>query len=270
MWIAALLGIGVIGGVDYLSGVELRVFPLYYAPISLVSWRFGRGGALIASGLCALSWLASNLLAGLAFSRSWMWLANTLVQGASFVTVGLLIATLRAALQRERELSRTDPLTSLLNSRSFYEEAKRALALCRRKRRPVTVAYIDLDNFKAVNDSLGHRVGDELLRCVAQQLRAFIRASDLCARLGGDEFAVLLPELDQNQAAAALERLRSLLADALASKPGAVTSSIGGVTFMSAPEDGEDMVHQADSRMYAAKAAGGNRFQLEVVLGGGS
>ena len=81
VWIAAVLGVVVIGGVDYFSGTELRVFPLYYAPISLVAWYIGRSGALTVAALCAVSWLGSNFLAGLQYSSAAIWVANTLVQG---------------------------------------------------------------------------------------------------------------------------------------------------------------------------------------------
>jgi diguanylate cyclase (GGDEF)-like protein len=139
------------------------------------------------------------------------------------------------------------------------------LALCRRKRRPVTVAYVDLDNFKDINDSLGHRAGDDLLRKVGQLLRTSLRPSDLTARLGGDEFGVLLPETGPDQARASLERIHSLLENRFASVGPGVTSSIGAVTFMNAPENVEAMVHQADIRMYAAKHQGRNRVQLDVL-----
>lgn len=265
VWIASALGVVVIAYVDFFTGVEVRVFPLYYAPITLVAWYGSRSGALIVAALCAAAWLSSNLLAGLRFSHVGIWVVNTIVQGVSFATVGLLISVLRAAVIRERQLSRADPLTSLRNARAFYDEASRILALCRRKGRPVTVAYIDLDNFKAVNDRLGHRAGDDLLRTVADVLRASIRPSDLSARLGGDEFSILLPEVGQREAAATLERLRSLLADAVASSAGPVSASIGGVTFITVPEDVEEMVQKADSRMYSAKAAGKNRVHLDVA-----
>lgn len=264
VWIEAALAIVVIGGIDYFSGVELRVFPLYYLPISLVAWHRGRTGAVIAAALCALSWDVSNLLAGLRFSHPGLWVANTLLHGASFAIVGLLIATLRAALTSERRLSRTDPLTSLLNRRAFYEEATGVLAVCRRKGRPVTVAYMDLDNFKVVNDRLGHEAGDDLLRRVAELLGRSIRPGDFCARLGGDEFAILLPEVGLHHAAVTLERLRSSLASTFGSGPDSVTCSIGGVTFITVPESVEEMVQQADSRMYQAKTTGKNRVHLEV------
>jgi len=265
VWAAAVFGIVGIGGVDYLTGGEVRIFPLYYAPISFVAWYRGRSGALFAAALCALAWLGSNLLAGLRYSSLSIWVVNTLVQGSSFAVVGLLIATLRAALIRERGLSRTDPLTALSNSRGFYEDAGRILARCRYTGRPITLAYIDLDNFKTVNDRLGHEAGDDLLCGVAGHLRQAIRPNDLSARLGGDEFVVLLHEVGPHDAAVVLERLRSSFARSIAPGEGHVTVSIGGVTFITVPENVEQMVHRADSRMYEAKATGKNRVLLEVV-----
>ena len=267
IWLAAAAGIVVIGAIDYISGVELRVFPLYYLPISLAAWHLGRTSALIAAALGALSWFGSNWLAGLQFSHPLLWLANTLVQGASFAVVGVLISSLKDALARERALSRTDVLTALPNSRAFYEEAGRILALCRRKGRPVTLAYLDLDNFKTVNDTLGHKCGDDLLCAVADQLRHAVRPSDLAARLGGDEFVVLFPELGPAGAPAALERLRAAVTEV---RPAGVhvTLSVGGVTFMTADPGIEQMVHEADAQMYRAKTAGKDHLHHVVVSGG--
>jgi diguanylate cyclase (GGDEF)-like protein len=264
-WIIATLGMALIGAIDFYSGVELRVYPLYYAPISYVAWHLGRSGALVAGAASAALWLGSNLLAGLQFSHASIWVANTLMQAASFATVGFLIAFLKESLLRERTLGRTDHLTSLLNQRAFYEEATRILALCRRKGRPVTMAYIDLDNFKSVNDSLGHEAGDNLLRSVGGLLQSSTRPSDLCARVGGDEFAVLLAEVDAHDAIIALERLRTLLASTVATGVGSVTGSIGALTFVKVPVDMDEMIRQADACMYAAKAEGKNRLHHQVV-----
>jgi diguanylate cyclase (GGDEF)-like protein len=272
VWAGALCGIALIGVIDYVSGVEVRTFPLYYAPISLVAWHRGRTGAFVAAAVCSAAWLLSNLLAGLRYSATSIWLINTLVQGASFLTVGLLIAVLREvairerdAAVRERALNRVDSLTSLLNSRAFYEDAQPMLSFCRRRGYPVTMAYVDLDHFKEVNDRLGHRAGDELLREASRLLRESTRPSDLLARLGGDEFALLMPDTDSRAAAAMLERLRALLERSLASGEVPVTGSIGAVTFMPAQGDIEQKVHEADVVMYAAKAAGGNRVHLKTV-----
>ncbi len=258
-------GILLIAVADFGSGIEVRTFPLYYAPISFAAWYFGRSGAVGAASLCALAWFQSNQLAGLQFSHPAIWIANTIVQGASFAIVGLLVASLKLALTRERALSRTDPLCRLLNSRAFYEDSDRLLALCRRSKRPVTLAYLDLDNFKAVNDAFGHKVGDDLLRAAAEILQSSARSSDLVARLGGDEFAMLMPELGPNEAQQALERLRAALGRLSPELSRDITASIGAVTFLTAPDDVETMVQMADSAMYSAKDDGKNRVHLQLV-----
>ncbi|MDA1081722.1 MAG: diguanylate cyclase [Gemmatimonadetes bacterium] len=185
------------GAFDYGSGTEIRVYPLYFLPISLLAWHAGRAGGAVAAVLCAASWLLSNSLAGMEFSSRTILVVNVAVTGASFLFVGLLIAKLRSVLAHTRALSRTDPLTLLRNSRAFFEDSAPLLALCLRTGRPLTVAYLDLDNFKTVNDARGHQAGDALLKDVAAAIRDALRPSDLCARLGGDEFAVLLPELGE-------------------------------------------------------------------------
>jgi len=262
-WTVAVLATGAIGWFDYYSGTELRVFPLYYLPVSFLAWHLGPASALVASALAGIVWLTANLLAGLQFSHSGIWVANTLVQITSFAVIGFLIASLRDGMMRERALGRTDPLTSLLNGRAFREEASLILALCRRKNRPVTLAYVDLDNFKSVNDTWGHRAGDELLRGVAGLLRASTRPSDLCARLGGDEFVVLLPEVDLHDAAVALERLRVALAGTALFGKGPVTLSIGGVTFARIPDSLDEMISAADALMYVSKTSGKNKVHLQ-------
>ncbi|HTC77354.1 MAG TPA: diguanylate cyclase, partial [Terriglobales bacterium] len=101
---------------------------------------------------------------------------------------------LAAALAAEKELSRSDPLTGLPNRRAFYEVALAEADRARRYRHPLSLAYLDVDNFKQVNDDYGHDAGDELLVRVAEVLRRNLRNNDIVARLGGDEFAMLLPE----------------------------------------------------------------------------
>lgn len=264
VWIIGLVGIGAIGGFDYASGTEIRVYPLYYGPIALMAWHAGRRAGIAAAGLCAASWLFFNLLAGLEYSSRAILITNTAVNGASFLLIAWLIASLRRALTDTLELSRTDSLTTLRNARAFYEEAIPLLALCRRTKRPVTLAYLDLDRFKSVNDTLGHEAGDALLKAVGTALRAALRPSDLCARLGGDEFAVLLPELGEPRIDVALERVREMVRRAADGATG-VTVSIGAVTFLVPPPDLERLVHEADALMYKAKEAGRDRIVRVVI-----
>lgn len=255
-----------IGFVDFATGVETRTYPLYFLPVSLTAWFLGRRAAALSAALCAVSWLASNYLAGLQFSSPWIWAFNVMMQGTSFMLVGQLIASLRATLAREIVHSRIDPLTLLLNRRAFYEMAQQILELGRRYRHPLTIAYIDLDNFKAVNDTRGHEHGDRMLQKAAQSLRASVRAGDVCARVGGDEFVVLLPETGAAGAQTLLERLRASIAQELGDAACPASVSIGAVSFNSPPATVEDMVRQADATMYEAKAAGKNRLNIRAAL----
>jgi diguanylate cyclase (GGDEF)-like protein len=262
---AAVVGIAIIAAVDFVTGAEVRIFPLYFLPLGLAAWHLGRAGALAAAVLCTISWIGSNYLAGLRFSAPAVWVINVLTQATSFVVVGLLIAAVRSALAREVELGRTDPLTGLLNGRAFDQQAEHVLALARRYGHDVTLAYIDLDNFKAVNDTLGHHGGDDMLRTTADSIRQCIRAGDVCARLGGDEFVVLLPETKLDGAGALLERLRSSLAETLGRSRCTVSASIGAVAFTAPPPGVDEVIRHADQAMYVAKSAGKDRVCLQTV-----
>src|ERR1041385_9081462 len=211
------VGVAVIGWLDYVTGVEIRLVPFYYLPLSMAAWKLGRRGAIVTAIICGAMWMESNYVAGRHYSTDGIALLNFFLQSTSFVIVGLLIATIRQSYQQAEELSRTDSLTRLLNARAFKDEAGRVLAIARRHKHEVTLAYIDLDNFKAVNDTLGHDKGDDLLRATADMLRKTLRGGDVIARIGGDEFVVLLPETGPAGAQPLLERLRASLLKSLSS-----------------------------------------------------
>jgi len=263
--LATLAGIALIAVIDFRTGVEYRVFPLYFLPLSLAAWHLGQAAALTGAVVAACSWLVSNYVAGLRFTGTQVWAINFLMLLVSFALVGSLIARLRRAVDQAHLLSRTDVLTSVLNRRAFYEDARRILAHARRYRRPVALAYIDVDGFKTVNERLGHAGGDEALRRIGAVLTKCIREDDLFARLGGDEFAVLLSETSPQGALVIFERLRVLVAETVAATDVPVTVSIGAVVFVTLPTDIDDLVRRADAIMYAVKASGKDRVRLEVV-----
>jgi diguanylate cyclase (GGDEF)-like protein/PAS domain S-box-containing protein len=160
-----------------------------------------------------------------------------------------------------------DALTGLANRRLFAEHLTLALALAQRRRRLVAVLFLDLDHFKVVNDSLGHSVGDELLKQISSRLKAAVREGDTVARVGGDEFTIVLQDLQRkDDAAVVAEKVLRKVAEP--AQVGGhrlyVTTSIGITTF---PEDGEDaetLLKNADNAMYRAKAEGRNTYHIST------
>ena len=262
--ITALL-LAAVAVTDYETGTEIRVYPLYFIPITYAASRIGRNGSYLASLACALSWLASNALSGLHYKSLLVWAWNTGSQALAFVFIGALVYRLEEARRREHDLSRRDSLTGLLNARGFTSQAGEILRLCRREGWPLVLAYVDLDHFKLVNDTEGHQRGDEVLRAAAQVILATVRSSDLVSRLGGDEFAILLPHMSPDAARESLDRLRSAMASAMKRIGCAVTASIGAVAYEAVPNCLEELIHAADAVMYSVKAAGRN--QVVVIPG---
>ena len=254
-----------VAAVDYSTGSEIRVYPFYFLPIALTASVIGRRGAYLTALLCTILWFVSNALGGMHYSSQWIWLWNGMVEGSAYLVVATLVSKLQETLQRERDSARTDTLTGLLNVRAFHERAPALIGLCHRESSPVVMAYIDLDNFKKVNDVEGHQRGDEILRIAAQIIRSSLRTTDLLARFGGDEFVVLLPNASTEAAAETLERLRESIESSMRAERCDVTASIGAVAYQHAPISLEEVIRAADSTMYDAKRSGKNRVQVAVI-----
>jgi diguanylate cyclase (GGDEF)-like protein len=168
----------------------------------------------------------------------------------------------RLADARLQEQARTDSLTGLPNRRLFMECLLRAMEAARRDRKLLGLLYIDLDGFKLVNDSLGHSIGDLLLRDVAMRLSFRVRKSDTLARIGGDEFAIILTNLNlKEDAAAVAHSLLESMASSFHVEGHEITigASIGISIFDNSDQDSADLLRQADSAMYSAKRKGRNQ-----------
>jgi diguanylate cyclase (GGDEF)-like protein len=257
----AVLAAGFLGVTDYLTGREMDLSFLYLVPITAVTLAAGRGAGMATSILSAGAWLWADLAGGQQYS-TWLYPAwNAVVRGAYFVVHTLLLSRLTSALQREKEISGSDALTNALNWRRFTEVARLELDRSRRSRRPFTVAYIDLDNFKQVNDTQGHESGDDLLRILSDGIQGGVRSVDCLGRVGGDEFTLLLPETGYEQAHAVLERVRSGVVADLQRGGWPVTLSVGAITFNVAPSSFESMIKRADDLMYTVKKSGKNAMR---------
>ncbi|MCV6606443.1 MAG: sensor domain-containing diguanylate cyclase [Porticoccaceae bacterium] len=169
---------------------------------------------------------------------------------------------LAKANQELQSLSLSDELTGLRNRRSFNAELKREAAIFKRHQAPLCLLMVDLDNFKQVNDQLGHQAGDKLLQKVASLMLGAIRESDLLARYGGEEFAIILPNTDLRMAQQAAERIR-LVVEKHSSEQCPITVSIGIASAQTAIADNDtELIRQADLALYRAKQEGRNRVCL--------
>lgn len=157
-----------------------------------------------------------------------------------------------------------DSLTSLPNRKHFYDQLAETMASAKQEGRGFTVLYLDLDGFKAINDDLGHAVGDQLIERTARRLEKCVRKADMVARVGGDEFIVILRDIAPSDIAKVAEKIIESLAEPfmIAGKTLSITTSIGVATY---PQDGEDvntLIHSADSAMYEAKRNGKNGYRI--------
>jgi diguanylate cyclase (GGDEF)-like protein/PAS domain S-box-containing protein len=160
-----------------------------------------------------------------------------------------------------------DSLTGLANRRLFQEHLTLALALAQRRQRLVAVLFLDLDHFKLINDSLGHSVGDALLKQVAMRLKAAVREGDTVARVGGDEFTIVLQELnDRDDAGVVAQKMLHTIAEPveIGGHRLYVTTSIGITLFPDDGDDAETLLKNADNAMYLAKAEGRNTYQMST------
>jgi diguanylate cyclase (GGDEF)-like protein len=259
----AASGVVLVGTVDYVTGTEVSVSLFYLGPVAFATWygdrRLGIGIAL----LSCVAWYIADMVAGAEYSYPVIPVWNAIVRLGFFLTISMLLSALRTRLLAEQQLARTDALTGLYSRRAFEDRLRHDLALAQRRKSVLSLAYVDLDGFKAVNDVRGHAEGDQLLRAVGRTLRDSVREVDTAARVGGDEFALVLPDTDRRGAEQVIAKLSAGLQDALKAWP--VTCSIGVTTFMDPTISPESAVAAADTLMYEVKRGGKNAVAYRVL-----
>lgn len=162
-------------------------------------------------------------------------------------------------------LAYSDPLTGLPNRRLLMDRLQQGMLSAKRHHRLLAVLYVDLDDFKRVNDQHGHSAGDELLRTAAKRLRRSLRDPDTVCRMGGDEFVVLLDQFEnKNDVVKIIQRIAAALSEPfeLSGRHIEVTCSIGGAMYPSDASTAEALIHLADTAMYSSKRKGKNRYAL--------
>jgi diguanylate cyclase (GGDEF)-like protein len=257
-----LIGIAVIavfGVADYATGFEISFSFFYLFPILIVTWYYNLKAGMILIVLSIAMWTITNAWAGEAYSWEPIRFWNAGIRAIFFTLVAVLSADLKAALDKLTRISRTDPLTFAYNSREFRRLADLEIERARRYQHPMTLAFLDLDNFKQVNDQFGHMIGDRLLQSVALTISLGLRTNDILCRIGGDEFVILLPEADRSAAEIVLHKIQRMVRDDLHDKEWRTTLSIGAVVYDSPPHKLDEILRQADVVMYRVKTSTKNQ-----------
>lgn len=264
MFIAASIISCIIGYVDYITGQEIVLTIFYLIPVVLAVWYSGLFQGLVISFFCSFIWNYIEIKSGVKYLNLGILYWDTFVLFSFLILFAFLIDAVKKLLEKESHTAHTDYLTGIANRRYFMEILESEMSRTSRSDGFFTLAYFDADNFKHVNDTLGHYAGDMVLQITAGILKEHTRKMDHIARLGGDEFAVLFPLLGIKDAGVILEKLQVELKESMNKNGYPVTFSVGAVVFTKMPFSVDDIVKMADKLMYEVKKEGKNKIKLSV------
>lgn len=255
-----LLSITGVGWLDASVDPDVGFSLFYLLPVAAVAWRWGIWAGLATAGLSGLTRFTSALI-GRGEEALLLVLWNSLNHMLVFMASGVFVAILRRnrvrlaeLLSRETANACTDPVTRLPNWRGLAEHLRREISRSLRHGDPLCVGYLDLDNFKKVNDMYGHGAGDKLLEKIGALFIESVRPEDLAARVGGDEFVLVFNSPDPVAAGRLGQRLIRKIESLGLEYPGCgLGASLGVACFHTPPEKPEELVSRADAAMYQAK-----------------
>jgi len=259
-----------LGIIDYVTGYEFSFSIFYLIPIVFVTWFVDRSSAIVFSVICAVVWSIADITSGHGHSYQILILWDGFMHLGFFLVTVYILEGFKKALERQKELARIDYITGVANARYFYEVAAAEINRSERYKHTISLAYLDIDNFKQINDKFGHSTGNMLLETAAGVMKKNIRSSDIVARLGGDEFAIYLAETNAAQAKIAVDKIKERLRDAMNMKNWPVTFSIGVVTCSSPGCSVDSIIKAADSLMYTVKNSGKNMVKYDVINSNGT
>ncbi|MDD5176366.1 MAG: GGDEF domain-containing protein [Sterolibacterium sp.] len=257
-WAAWLICIGAIlllGALQTATDADFTFASLAILPVLAIAWIGGKRDGLLAAFLAAAMWIMADILSGRQFSTQWIPWTNAITRLMTYILVALLTARVRRQFEGEHQHATRDALTGLQNRRAFLEAGAAEVERAKRYAHSLAVIFLDLDDFKQLNDTKGHAAGDAALRATAQALRRGLRSSDRVARLGGDEFAILLPQIGYDAAVAAGKKISVAVSRALKQFP-PVKVSLGIAWFGEVERKFPAMLKAADELMYQVKKSG--------------
>ncbi|MEI7474868.1 MAG: GGDEF domain-containing protein [bacterium] len=248
---------------DYITGTKLTITEFYLIPIIFGAWFLNKRPAYF---IATLAVIMASTIRFIEANHSMFYYScwDLILDSINFYLITYLVLRVKLAFDNEKTLSRVDFLTGAINSKGFAEILEIEINRAKRVPSVLSLAYIDCDNFKAVNDKMGHEEGNKVLSIVANTIKNNIRKTDFVARLGGDEFALLLTGASPENSLKVLNKLRDLLLYKMEKAKYPVTFSIGLATFINPPDSTDVMLKVSDILMYQVKSDNKNAIKQEV------
>ncbi len=258
----------IFGIIDFYFGSKVSFSLFYLIPIFLATWFISKNNGIIFSFISAIICLFLDFDEEyISHLTNFIFYWDAITRLAFFLIFVNILSFLKETLKNNEKMARYDFLTGIINTRHFYEVAQSEINRSIRYNSIFSFAYIDLDNFKFINDTFGHPVGDALLTVIADIIKDNLRKTDIIARLGGDEFAILLPQTNFEQSSMAITKLKKEITKEMEKNNWPITTSIGLVTFKKIPISADEMIKITDDVMYIAKKSGKNRIEKIIYNG---
>ena len=275
-FIAAVLLLTLVGAwLDYVSGRQVILVAFYFVPVFFATSTLGFRAGLVLACICAAVTIMLRILDGTISPDDRLMLWNTMARLIIGIVCLGLLWVLQQCVRKEAARARLDMLTGIANRLAFFELAEQVLLSAQRLGTPFSLAYIDADDFKVINDSYGHDAGDRTLRVIAHVIKENVRTDvvvrlggDVVARLGGDEFVILIAGAQPSDVDSIVQRVCARLKIATTLYETPLTFSVGVVTFLQAPATVDLAVKRADEVMYEIKKGGGDAVRQLVCKDG--
>jgi len=250
----------VIAYLDYITGAHISLSLFYLLPIFTFAWGIKGNAGVYAAIFSAALWLWIDLMNPDEDVTLILSLWNGIVRLGFF----LLPVYMLKNLEKEIAYARTDYLTNAINSRYFRYLLENEIERSARYHHPFSIAFIDLDDFKIINDTFGHTFGDDILKSIVNAIKNNLRKTDIIARMGGDEFAVLLPETNVSSVKNTMIHMKESLLTQMHDEKWHVTFSIGVLTVTGENLTLDEVLRNVDRAMYIVKNNGKNDIKYVV------
>ncbi len=250
--------------IRYITGPAFQIEQFYLIPIIIVTWYVNKEVGIIIAAISVSLWIVFDHLTMQTLASGIAPGLNEIFRLIIFMFIIFLIERSKYYIMRLTELSGTDLLTKVYNRRGFIKLADLELERSRRYNHSFSLLYIDLDNFKKVNDTFGHHTGDELLVRASEIFDNQTRSIDIVGRMGGDEFCILLPETNKDESKIVYDKLNYAIMKLMNDNKWPVSMSVGIVDFTEKPATVNIMIAEADALMYEVKNSGKNGLILKT------